>query len=131
MEIMKSMNLDELIEMNREEAGALMRSMISDLPEQMSAVAGMMAAVDVLTHLIFSSISEIVERRKTEGLEPAATKVAEEAILIVQQLLNLRVSNELIRRDLVDCDCPKCRARKAESETKTADKAGLTHIRLH
>ena len=102
--------------MNRDEALELREVIRAALPDHMGAVAGLMATVDVLSGLLFGSIDKVHENNQAKGGDSDLNNVAREGVRLLQELLNIRLTYELAKRDILACDCPKCRAEQQDEQ---------------
>lgn len=123
----EALDLALVIDMNRDEALELREIIRAALPEQMGAVAGLMATVDVISGLLFGGIDKVHEGNLAKGGDGSdLNNVAREGVRLLQELLNIRLTYELAKRDILACDCPKCR-----EEQRDEQRAAPVSVKLH
>ena len=113
-------DLFTLVEANRVEARKLFEGLVDNLPQEMAAVAGLMASVDLVARILFSSIDTVSREKGLADPNDAAV----EAIRLLQELLNIRLTYELAVRGIAECDCPNCQSLKQELKQ-------TVHVKLH
>jgi hypothetical protein len=91
-----------VIEASRDEAKALFAAATERLPQEMGAVAGMMASVDFLSCTLFGAVESAYKAKRAKGEDASMKEAAAEAIYLLQELLNIRLAYELDRRGLIE-----------------------------